>query len=124
MQALGTRLALVLEDSGLSITSQGATTDTIVGALHHAQHQLRASAIALAKLRPPSRIKAFHNELLTGVREFADELDKLIASAKSGTDGVHIAATIPTLKGLKEMQRASDAITKAGYVIVLHVHPT
>ena len=123
MQALGNRLALALEQSGRAVNAQGATTAVIVQALRVAQRQLRASAVALARLRPPGKVKALHEELLTGVRQFAVELDTVIASARRGTDGVRIAATIPTLQGLKEMQRASDAIGKAGYVIVIHVHP-
>ena len=122
MQALGDRLALVMEESGMTVRSQGATRGVIVRALRVAQHQLQLSAIALAKLTPPARIKVLHRRLLTGVRRFAAELDAVIVSAKSGTDGIRIAATIPTLPGLKEMQRASDAIVKAGYAIVLHVH--
>lgn len=122
MQALGNRLALVMEESGLTVRSQGATSGVIVRALRVAQHQLRVSANALAKLKPPARIKALHRQLLTGVRRLAAEFDSVIVSAKSGTDGIRIAATIPTLPGLKEMQRASDAIVKAGYAIVIHVH--
>jgi hypothetical protein len=120
MQALGNKLALALEDSGLAVRSPGATTAAIVRALRRAQHQLRVSAVALANLTPPRKIRALHAELIKGVRDFAAELDTVIASAKSGTDGGRIAAKIPTLKGLREMQRASDAITRAGYVIVVH----
>jgi hypothetical protein len=122
MQVLGNRLALVLEESGITVRSQGATTDEIVRALRTAQHQLRVSAAALAKLRPPGEIVTFHDRLIKGVRDFATELDGVIASARSGTDGIRIAAEIPTLKGLIEMQHASDAITRAGYVIVVHAH--
>jgi hypothetical protein len=121
MQALGNKLALALENSGRSVSAQGATTAMIIDALRTAQRQLRASAAGLEHITPPAKIKHLHERLLTSVREFADELSTVIASAKSGSDGVHIAAMIPTLKGLKDMQRASDAITKAGYVIVVHV---
>jgi hypothetical protein len=120
MQVLGNRLALALEDSGLTVNSPGSTTGEVVAALRRAQHQLRVSAVALAKIKPPRKIRALHDQLLKGVRDFAAELDGVIASAERGADSLHIAATIPTLKGLREMQRASDAITKAGYVIVVH----
>ncbi len=117
MQVLGDKLAAELANAGRAVGLPTARRTVIEQILRATQTQLRAAAASLAKIEPPARIKAQHRRLTQAVREFADELNGVIAGIKAGT-GAPAYVLIPNLKGLKDMQRASDAITKAGYVIV------
>ena len=118
MQALGDTLATELARAARDIAVPGAKPIALEHVLLTVQSQLRAAAAGLEKIQPPAKIKARHSRLIKAVREFADELSGVIARVKSG-NGAPLTAVIPGLKGLKDMQRASDAITKAGYVIVV-----
>jgi hypothetical protein len=117
MQVLGDKLAAELANAGRAVGLPTAKRTAIEQILRATQTQLRAAAASLAKIDPPARIRAQHRRLTQAVREFADELNGVIAGIKAGT-GAPAYVLIPNLKGLKDMQRASDAITKAGYVIV------
>jgi hypothetical protein len=117
MQVLGDKLAAELANAGRAVGLPTAKRTAIEQILRATQTQLRAAAASLAKIDPPARIKAQHRRLTQAVREFADELNGVIAGIKAGT-GAPAYVLIPNLKGLKDMQRASDAITKAGYTIV------
>jgi hypothetical protein len=86
--------------------------------LRKSQIELRAAATQLAKIVPPAPIKTEQAQLVRGVREYADELDGVIAKLKSGA-GPRALAAIPGLQGLKDMAIATTAITKAGYVITI-----
>ena len=118
MQVLGDKLAAELAAAARGVSASSGKPTAIEHVLLTAQTQLRAAASGLQRIRPPARIKAQHSRLINAVREFADELNGVIAGVKSGT-GPAPAAMIPKLKGLKEMQKASDAIVKAGYAIVV-----
>ena len=52
--------------------------------LRKAQKALRLAAARLAKITPPAEARAGHELLLKGVREYADEIDGMIAKLKSG----------------------------------------
>ena len=53
--------------------------------------------------------------LAKAVRDFADELDAVITKLKAGN--LQALSTVPTLKGLQEIQTASTAIANKGYKI-------
>jgi hypothetical protein len=117
MQVLGKTVARELAIAGRAVGAPTAKRTTIEQVLLTAQTELRTAANDLAKIKPPARVEAQHRRLIKAVREFADELTGVIAGVKAG-NGAPVYAQIPQLKGLKDMQRASDAITKAGYSIV------
>jgi len=86
--------------------------------LRKSQVELRAAAVKLEKIVAPARIRAQQALLIKGVREYADELDGVIANLKRGA-GPRALAAITNLKGLRDMAIATAAITKAGYVITI-----
>src|SRR5262249_6724734 len=74
---------------------------------------LRKAADRIESITPPEPIKAQHAQLAKAVRDFADELDPVIAKLKAGT--IAALQTVPTLRGLQEIQTASTAIASKGY---------
>jgi hypothetical protein len=115
MQALGRTLGAAITASGNANIS--ATPAAIARNLRRVQVELRTAAVKLEKITPPAQVRAQHELLTKGVREFADELDGVIAQAKSGNQRQALGSIV-TLKGIKDMSRASQAIAKAGFVIV------
>jgi hypothetical protein len=118
MQVLGDRLSRALAKTGRDIALPGSHTALIERDLRVAQRQIRAAAASLEQITPPARIKAEHENLIKAVNEFADELTGVIAGVEA-KNGAPLTAVIPGLKGVKDMARASDAITKAGYAIIV-----
>jgi hypothetical protein len=114
MQRLGTSLNNTL--SALGRANRGATADVVATNLHRSSVQLRAAAVKLAKIAAPDSIVAAHNALIKGVRQYANDLDGLAAKLRNGSP-VTLLGTIPNMKGIKQMQNATTAISKAGYVI-------
>jgi hypothetical protein len=117
MQVLGERLAAELATAGRAVGAPTAKRAVIEDVLRTAQRQLRTAAAELARIRPPAGIEQQHRRLIAAVREFANELTGVIAGVKKG-NGAPVYALVPNLKGLKDMQKASEAISKAGYRIV------
>jgi hypothetical protein len=121
MQALGVQLGAELARLGQS--NVGVPPKVIAQHLVAVQVQLRSTADKLAAITPPEAIKADHALLLKGVREYANGLDPLIVKLRAPTSDklayLAILRTIASLKGVKDMQNASLAITKAGYLITL-----
>ena len=121
MQALGQQLGATLARIGLSNVNQPPAV--IVRHLAAAQLQLRDAAVKLAAIEAPAKIKADQALLLKGVREYADGLNSLIRQLRVPTKDklayLSILQKIAALKGVKDMQDASLAITKAGYLITL-----
>jgi hypothetical protein len=122
MQVLGTKLARSLTDTDRQISISGSEPDVVVGDLRSAQKQLRSAAAQLQQITPPAPIRTLHMELIHGVEEYANELDTMIAHVQKGT-GPPVSRVLPTLKGVRDMRSASDAITKKGYVIVIDNTP-
>jgi hypothetical protein len=117
MRVLGNTLARELAIAGRAVSAPTAKRAAIEQVLLTAQRQLRTAAAGLEKIKPPAKVEVQHRRLIEAVREFADELTGVIAGVKAG-NGAPVYALIPQLKGLRDMRRASDAITKAGYSIV------
>jgi hypothetical protein len=113
MRAIGRSVS----DSLGSINSL-TTKAMAVKVLTTLQSDLRSAADRLAALSPPSRIKANHAQLVQAVRDFADELDSVIANVKKGTlQATAVTATIVGLKGVAEVATASTAIANKGFKI-------
>jgi len=116
MQRLGQQLGAAIAAAGNKNIS--ATSAAIEKNLRKVQLELRNTAVKLEHITPPAKIKTDHQLMINAVREYADELDGVITKVKSGNSGAALNS-IFALKGLKDMQRASQAITKGGYVIVV-----
>jgi hypothetical protein len=110
MKVIGQSLSTSLNTLGAAKTAATAAT-----ALAKVQTDLRSAADELAAITPPDAIKTQHGQLVKAVRDFADELDPVIKSLRAGT--MTALASVPTLKGLTEIQTASTAISNKGYKI-------
>jgi hypothetical protein len=110
MKTIGRSLSTSLNTLGSAKTAASAAK-----ALASVQTDLRAAADRLAALSPPDAISAEHAQLVKAVRDFADELGPVIAKLRKGK--MSALSTVPTLKGLTEIQTASTAITSKGYKI-------
>ena len=110
MKAIGRSLSTSLNSLGSATTAAKAAT-----ALTAVQTDLRAAADKIGAITPPDAIKAQHAQLERAVRDFADELGPIIAKLKTGS--MTALSTVPTLKGLREIQTASTAIANQGYKI-------
>jgi hypothetical protein len=111
MQTIGGSLTASLNELSSS-TSSAAKAAT---ALTKVQTDLRKAADELDAMTPPTAVKTQHEQLTKAVREFADELDPLIKDLKAGK--LTALSTLPSLKGLSDIQTASTAITNKGYKI-------
>jgi len=116
MQRLGQQLGAAITAAGNKNIS--ATSASIEKNLRKVQVELRSTAAKLQRITPPDKIKADHQLMIHAVREYADELNGVISRVQNGNTGAALNSIL-SLKGLKDMQRASQAITKAGYVIVV-----
>jgi hypothetical protein len=110
MKAIGQSLSTSLNSLGSATTAAKAAV-----ALAAVQTDLRKAADRIESITPPEPIKTQHAQLAKAVRDFADELDPVIAKLKKGT--ITALQTVPTLKGLQEIQTASTAIANKGYKI-------
>jgi hypothetical protein len=115
MQQLGATLGAAIASAGGKNISAGPAL--IEHNLRHVQVLLRSAALKLEKITPPQDVAAAHQQLIAGVRQYANELNGIIKDVKGG-GGTQALAGIFTLRGLKTIQRASQAIEKAGYSIV------
>ncbi len=107
---IGQSLSTSLNTLGAATTAAKAAT-----ALAKVQTDLRSAGDKLEAITPPDPIKTQHAQLVKAVRDFADELDPVITQLKAGK--MTALQTVPTLKGLTEIQTASTAISNRGYKI-------
>jgi ABC-type glycerol-3-phosphate transport system substrate-binding protein len=110
MKVIGQSLSTSLNTLGSATTAAKAAT-----ALAKVQTDLRSAGDKLEAITPPDQIKTQHAQLVKAVRDFADELDPVIKNLKAGK--MAALSTVPTLKGLTEIQTASTAISNKGYKI-------
>jgi hypothetical protein len=116
MQALGNSLNTTLRAEAKANAT--AAPGQVEKNLRTQQAALRRAANKLALITPPANVAADHQLLIKGVREYADEIDGLIARVKKGD--TLAAYAITNLKGPRDMSRATEKITKAGYVIAIY----
>ena len=121
MKALGTTLGASLRLAGETELAAAKTTTATgqdVRALRKAQVALRAAVVTLAKMRPPADVRHAHALLIKGVKEYATELDSVIAKLEAGGAPVTVLQEILHFKGVQDMQKASVEIAEHGYTIV------
>jgi hypothetical protein len=118
-KSLGTFLASVgayNQSAILNARNEKITVALVIAELRKAQVRLRQAAVSLRAMKPPPDIQADHATLTKGVLEYAKELGQIIVLVRGGN--LTALGTIPSLKGVNDMQRASQAITKKGYAIL------
>ena len=104
--------------SSINAVSTLTSTATAADALTKLQEHLRSAADTLAGMSPPRAIKTRHAALVKAVRDYANELDAVIAKLKGGTlKAAAVPAAIVALPGVGEIVNASSAIVSAGYSI-------
>ena len=101
MQALSSKLGGVLSEVGRSNSVANVSAPAVVKNLRHAQAELRSAAVQLESFNPPAKVKAQHQALIRAVREYASELNAVIARVKNG-GGARATRSIVTLKGVSE----------------------
>jgi len=116
MRRLGSTLAASIRSAAAADSRENTAPATVAANLVKIQRALRSAAIALASIGPPASIRSDHALLLKGVREYATELDGVIRRLRGGQ--VTALKAIPTLRGVRDMQRATYAIVEKGYPIV------
>jgi hypothetical protein len=114
MRALGASLAAATSLAGARNSASAPAKDA--ANLVRVQRALRRTAAGLEAITPPGPVRADHALLLKGVREYASELSGVIRRVRSGQ--VAALHSIPSLRGLHDMKRASDAFLQKGYQIV------
>jgi len=102
-------------DATLNGLSAAATPAKAATALVDVQRGLRGAGDRLASITPPPSVRVLHARLVKGLRDFADELGPIIAKLRKGQASA--LAAVPSLKGLREVQSASTAISKKGFAI-------
>jgi hypothetical protein len=110
MKTIGRSLSTSLNTLGSATTAAAAAK-----ALQAVQTDLRDAAERIESLAPPEAVKSLHAQLVKAVRDFADELDPVINKLKAGK--MTALSSVPTLKGLREIQTASTAIANKGFKI-------
>jgi hypothetical protein len=110
MQAIGQDLSKALDTSGGSASAAEAVTT-----VENAQEMLREAADKMDEMTPPEDITTEHDQLVAGVRQFADDLDGVISALEEGN--LQALSSMMSLDSLQEIQTASAAITSKGYDI-------
>ena len=113
MQVLGNQLSAFFTKVGAEDGT--ATSKRAAANIKLVQARLRSAAVKLAAMKLPPKLEADQQKLITAVREYASELNQIIAQVKAGNRAA--LAAISDLKGIRDMGTATQAITKAGYNI-------
>jgi hypothetical protein len=115
MQRLGAKVGSSIQEIGnlIVVNRSVASKPQVVRQLRRLQIVLRNASVQLAQITPPEKIRAEHELLARGVREYSQELTGVIARVQSGNTAEALAL-IPRLKGIRDMTTASHAIKKAG----------
>jgi hypothetical protein len=116
MRRLGSTLSASIRTVATADSKPNTSPATVAANLAKVQTALRRAASALETIKPPARVRSDHALLVKGVREYADELNGVIRQLRGGQ--AIALKKIPTLRGVRDMQRASYAIVQKGYAIV------
>src|SRR5262249_23231150 len=101
--------------TSLNTLSSATTAPKAATALTQVQKDLNGAADKIESITPPAAVKTEHAQLGKAVRDSADELTPIIQKLKKGS--MAALSTVPTLKGLQEIQTYSTAIANKGYKI-------
>jgi len=111
MRAVGADLTKSLN----ALTASTGSATKAAAALVALQTHLRTAEKELGSITPPVNVKTQHADLVTALGEFADELDPVITQLKAGK--MTALNDIGTMKGLNDIETASNAIAAKGYKI-------
>jgi hypothetical protein len=109
MQTIGQDLSAALDTSGAT------SAEDAVPKVEEAQTTLREAADKMDEMTPPEDIADEHDQLVEGVRAFADDLDDVISALEDGD--LSAISNMLSLDSIQQIQTASAAITGKGYDI-------
>jgi hypothetical protein len=95
----------------------GAPTKELAARIGEAQSRLRAAAEALEGVEPPEDVEREHEELVEGMREYAEDLDGLLEGVEKG-DATAIETfneSIPRNEAIERMAEAAEEMKFKGY---------
>jgi hypothetical protein len=107
---IDTQLFNALRAVGAAKTVRGT-----LNALERCQAEFRRLAGELEAIAPPKDVEAEHQELTSGVREFPEQLNPIIARVAQG-NRLAIAA-VQSMPAMTKMIRATAGINHKGYVL-------
>jgi hypothetical protein len=93
----------------------GTNAKDAATALTTVQTELRAGVDTLKKITAPADVKDAHEQLITAIGDFANDLDPIVKKLKNGNFAARLEVT--SLKSFAAIQTAAAAIAKAGYSI-------
>ena len=94
-----------------------ASTKLLADRVEQAQGQLRSAAGELEEIEPPEKVEEETEELVEGMRKYADDLDELREAAERG-DGSAVEAfssRVATNEAVKRMAEAAEEMKFKGY---------
>jgi hypothetical protein len=120
MQVLGSSLTEFFATVGNE--DRYAAPKRVVANLRRIQVRLRSTAGELVAMSTPAAAEPAQRMLVAAVREYADELDEVVAQIRSGNR--QALEEIPRLKGVEDMTRATTAFRRLGYDITGNTVPS
>ena len=100
-----------------AVGADAKTLDDFAAQLGDAQEELREAAEQLEKVEPPKAVEEENEELVEGMREYADDLDELREAAEKGN-----SARVTSLRGetvdspaIEQMAEAAEEMMQRGY---------
>jgi hypothetical protein len=101
--------------AALQAVGSARTAKATLTALERCQAEFERLATELEAISPPKDVEAEHEELTTGVREFPEELNPIIARVAGG-NRLAIAG-VQSMPAMTKMIRATAGINHKGYVL-------
>jgi uncharacterized protein YicC (UPF0701 family) len=98
-----------------------ATRDTsgrrLAARLAAAREALRETAEALEAAEPPKQVQEENEELVEGMRDYAEQLEPLVEAARSGRQGVidRFNSKLRSNEAVKRMAEAAEEMKFKGY---------
>jgi uncharacterized lipoprotein len=97
--------------------TRGSTTIELAGKVRAAQAELRGAAERLEEIEPPEEVEEQNEELVEGMRAYADDLGGLLAALRNGdAEAVgEFNREIGENKAVEQMAEAAEEMKFKGY---------
>jgi len=117
LNSIGTTIDTSFNDLSEMFQGESPSFDAAAKKVGEIQDQLRAKADELDDVTPPENVKAEHEEMVDGLRGFADDLEDFRKAVADGSvAGIQeFATTFTKSDAAKKIQAAGDSLKKKGY---------
>jgi soluble cytochrome b562 len=97
--------------------TRGTSGSKLAARLRGAQEALRSTAEALEGKEPPEQVEEENEELVEGMREYAEQLDELIEAAANGRESVidRFNEELADNEAVEQMAEAAEEMKFKGY---------